>query len=281
MLKTRIVTGVSLLLVLLAVLIWGGQLGWFIFVSVLLYAAFWEWDRLSGQMSPLNHVFAISSLAVFAGLWLSSGHLRELIFPLMALSSIFWLLVAPQLLRVASVDSIASNLFLYRFLGLVLIVSAGTALMLAHQSGLVFLLSVVAICWAADIFAYIFGKLFGRRKLAPRISPGKSWEGAVGGTASVLALSWIVVLLHPHIDFLQDTWQVKASAAFHPVVFTLWLIVLSAFSIVGDLFESLLKRRSGLKDSSNLLPGHGGVLDRIDAQLPVLPLAMLFLSTSA
>ena len=93
-----------------------------------------------------------------------------------------------------------------------------------------------------------------------------------------MALSWIVVLLAGTYPELKNTWQAMAFDRWHPIVFTFWLVVLSAYSVVGDLFESMLKRRAGLKDSSQLLPGHGGVLDRIDAQLPVLPLAILLVS---
>ncbi|NJM31768.1 MAG: phosphatidate cytidylyltransferase [Limnobacter sp.] len=140
--------------------------------------------------------------------------------------------------------------------------------------------SVLAVCWVADVFAYVFGKWLGTKKLAPRISPGKSWEGAMGGIAAVVALSWLAVWAASCWPFLRQSWQFKAFSVWHPALFTVWLIGLSAVSIVGDLFESLLKRHAGVKDSSGLLPGHGGVLDRIDAQLPVVPLAVLTLSAA-
>jgi phosphatidate cytidylyltransferase len=120
-----------------------------------------------------------------------------------------------------------------------------------------YLLSVLAIVWIADIGAYFAGKAFGKRKLAPSISPGKSWEGAIGG--------WIAVLLLTALSLLSPS-----------LSDTLVLTLLAVASVVGDLFESQLKRRAGMKDSSALLPGHGGVLDRIDALIPVLPLAVLF-----
>lgn len=151
---------------------------------------------------------------------------------------------------------------------------AWLALVQARQIGLVFLLSVLTLVWAADIAAYAGGKAFGRRKLAPTVSPGKSWEGAFSGLVGVVLLGvfWV--------------WFDRGHASDTPSLFTLlwsagvvWtapaVALLTATSVIGDLMESLVKRSAGMKDSSQLLPGHGGVLDRVDALLPVLPLAML------
>jgi len=155
---------------------------------------------------------------------------------------------------------------------------AGVAMVQAKAIGLNFLLSVLMLVWVADVFAYFFGKAFGLRiakqKLAPSISPGKSWEGAWGGVLGVvlMAFIWIaadkalhapVASLYTRLD-AQGGWLVLLAAIF-----------LAAMSVVGDLVESLIKRSGGMKDSSQLLPGHGGVLDRIDALLPTLPLAMM------
>jgi len=122
----------------------------------------------------------------------------------------------------------------------------------------------------ADIGAYFSGKGFGRHKLAPSISPGKSWEGAVGGWLAVLVVAAVAVMMLGELTFVGRLYMRFGWPGFI-VVMTL----LVAASVVGDLFESQLKRRAGVKDSSNLLPGHGGVLDRIDALIPVLPLAAL------
>lgn len=275
MLMTRIATAVILLIVLLAVLGWGGQTGWNGFVGVTLLAAFWEWGRLGGLKNGSSLFYALIGTLVFGGLLYLSKP-ETLTFPILALAGMFWVVLAPLCLRQVSVKLISQSV-VYLGLGFLLVCAAGLALGLAYQHGVVFLLSVVAICWVADIFAYVFGRLFGKKKLAPRVSPGKSWEGAIGGTLCVIGLSWAIVAMANQFVFLQDTWQYQAFQKFPPVIFTLWLVVLSAFSVVGDLFESLLKRNSGMKDSSQLLPGHGGVLDRIDAQLPVLPLAILLL----
>jgi phosphatidate cytidylyltransferase len=138
-----------------------------------------------------------------------------------------------------------------------------------------FLLSVLALVWAADIGGYVFGralggKLTGGRKLAPTISPGKSWEGALGGFIGVLIVGavWVRFDASSYDPSLYSVlWHLG------PIWFLVGLAFLTAMSIVGDLTESLVKRAAGAKDSSQLLPGHGGVLDRIDALLPTLPIA--------
>ncbi|MNQ49508.1 Phosphatidate cytidylyltransferase [compost metagenome] len=132
--------------------------------------------------------------------------------------------------------------------------------------------------WIADIGAYFSGKAFGKRKLAPSISPGKSWEGAIGGGIAVLLIAAITIIAAPSLPVLQDTFAVQLQLRRGWLVALLVLLLVVAASIVGDLFESQLKRRAGIKDSSNLLPGHGGVLDRIDALIPVLPFAALVAS---
>jgi phosphatidate cytidylyltransferase len=132
----------------------------------------------------------------------------------------------------------------------------------------VYVLSLLVLIWAADIAAYFAGRAFGKAKLAPRVSPGKTWAGAVGGMAA--AAVWMVISANWAGSFgadVQQRWGWVATAVLG--------VALAALSIVGDLFESLLKRRAAVKDSSQLLPGHGGVYDRIDALLPVAPVALL------
>lgn len=276
MLRTRVITAVVLLVVLLGVLMYGGETGWNIFVLAVLAGAFWEWARL-GQFTaskPILYALLGTGICLLGN---DIFNIQSQGFPLLALASVFWVAFAPWCLRNVSLG-IMGNPYVFGVVGLILISAAGLALVITKTYGIVFLLSTIAICFAADIFAYFFGKTFGKRKLAPRISPGKSWEGAVGGAFSVLAISWAVVFLAGTYPVLESTWQVIAFERWHPVIFSFWLLVLSAYSVVGDLFESMLKRRAGLKDSSQLLPGHGGILDRIDAQLPVLPLAILLVT---
>jgi phosphatidate cytidylyltransferase len=143
--------------------------------------------------------------------------------------------------------------------------------MASWERGLAYLATVCALVWAADIFAYFGGRALGKRKLAPTISPGKSWEGAISGLVAVIVVAFIVVAVtvHPHGNLF---WLLRDRLGVAGLVVA--LVALVALAIVGDLVESLAKRAAGIKDSSQLLPGHGGVLDRIDALLPVFPAAL-------
>ena len=163
------------------------------------------------------------------------------------------------------------------WLGLFLIACAWLALVQARLLGLGFLLSVLLLVWVADIAAYFGGKRFGRRKLAPTVSPGKSWEGAVSGLIGVFVLAGVWLWA------TQRGWSAPDHLYAYLWHLGLWigvpaLVGLTAMSVCGDLVESLVKRAAGVKDSSQLLPGHGGVLDRVDALLPVLPLAMMLVT---
>lgn len=147
------------------------------------------------------------------------------------------------------------------------------AVVAARAAGIAFVLSMLLVVWLADIGAYFAGKAFGRHKLAPSISPGKTWEGALGGWLAVMMVAGLAIAL----DASGATLYAALAERFGVAGALAALTLLVAYSVVGDLFESLLKRQAGVKDSSGLLPGHGGVLDRVDALLPVLPLAVLLL----
>ena len=144
----------------------------------------------------------------------------------------------------------------------------------ARAIGINFMLSVLSLVWMADIAAYFGGRAFGKRKLAPSISPGKSWEGVWSGLVGVLVLAAVWIVLDRRYGFDGPSLHTRLLDQVGVVGLVLALSVMSAFSVIGDLIESLVKRAAGAKDSSRLLPGHGGVLDRVDALLPVLPLAM-------
>ncbi|MBU4323000.1 MAG: phosphatidate cytidylyltransferase, partial [Gammaproteobacteria bacterium] len=197
--------------------------------------------------------------------------------PVWLVSSLVWVGLAVVMLRRGVAGWSAWPAAIRLGLGLLLLACAWLALVQARQLGVGFLLSVLSLVWMADIAAYAGGRAFGRRKLAPTLSPGKSWEGVVSGLAGVLLLG------------LGWRWFDGQQLTDQPSLFTRlqtlgelvsWLAVigLTAMSVVGDLLESLVKRSAGMKDSSQLLPGHGGVLDRVDALLPVLPLAMMLVT---
>ena len=148
------------------------------------------------------------------------------------------------------------------------------AIFQAKRVGINYLLSIFVLVWIADIAAYFAGKAFGRRKLAPSLSPSKSWEGVWGGTCAV----WVLAIVWVWADQMAmfDSPSIYSLLYAHGwVYFLVSITFLTAMSVVGDLVESMVKRSAGVKDSSQLLPGHGGVLDRVDALLPTLPLAMM------
>jgi len=139
------------------------------------------------------------------------------------------------------------------------------------SQGVLMLFSVLFVVWIADTAAYFVGRAFGRRKLAPHISPGKTWAGVIGAILAVLIVAFTIWQFIPATRIYSN----DLFAAIGPAFALLLLALLVASSIVGDLYESLLKRQAGVKDSGQLLPGHGGVLDRLDAMVPVLPLAVV------
>jgi phosphatidate cytidylyltransferase len=145
-------------------------------------------------------------------------------------------------------------------IGVLVIAPTWLALVQLRELGAGLLLAVMSAVWLADIAAYFFGRWLGKHKLAPSISPGKTWEGAIGGTLAVVAYGLFFSV------FFRDR------LAIQPLILVGMLLLFAALSIIGDLFESLLKRQAAIKDSSNLLPGHGGVLDRIDSLTSTLPL---------
>ena len=251
MLQQRIITALVLLAILLPALFYPSPEPFMLVALVLICLAAWEWGQLNGYSKKSSWWMALDCLALCAAAW----HFQ---WPFKATPAL-WLILGG---------------------GVFLIAAAWLAVAQARVLGINFLLSTLVLVWAADIGAYFAGRAFGRRKLAISISPGKSWEGVWGGMLAVLlvALAW--------------RWADTACALGAPSLFTrlgslglllfiVALLFLCAMSVVGDLVESLVKRSAGAKDSSNLLPGHGGVLDRLDALLPAVPLAMMLAGLAA
>ncbi|CAM3873699.1 phosphatidate cytidylyltransferase [Roseateles saccharophilus] len=277
MLKTRVITAVVLLAVLLPVLFQASP--WpFAWVTVaMMGAAGWEWARLNGL--PGTGAISAGVALALACVWtLLIGGLNAPPSWVWSLASLVWVLGGAYALRAgpAGWPRIARGGRLA--LGALLLWGAWLAIVQAKVHGINFILSVFCLVWMADIAAYFCGRAFGKRKLAPAISPGKSWEGVWGGLAGVILLgfTWVHVI---DLRFAVDSPSLYTLLVQrHGVVSLLALVFLAAMSVVGDLFESLVKRAVGAKDSSGLLPGHGGVLDRIDALLPVFPLALALIS---
>jgi len=222
----------------------------------------WEWAKLIKLNKHQVHLYVASALAIGL-LWIFTIdtpfaiYHDEIVFGLLSLSALFWIVFSPiWLISRKKVNQKP----LMAFLGMVLLSATWLALNGLQNISPWLLLGVLAIVWLADIAAYFSGKRFGRHKLAPEISPGKTWEGVAG---AILAATIYGLVLCYNMHYSR--WLIVG----------LWLIVV--LSVMGDLFESLLKRQAGVKDSSHLLPGHGGVLDRIDGLMPTLPLVLFYI----
>ena len=275
MLKQRVITAIVLLAILLPALFYKTPFPFCALALLMIAAGAWEWGRLNafGQAGS----FGLATLCVLAcGLSWYGGLLERPLPLLWAVSGAAWVLAGAWLLRVGVAGWPRIPKALRLSAGLVALWLAWLAIAQARVMGIEFLLSVLVLVWVADIFAYFAGRALGGRfskgKLAPSISPGKSWEGVWGGMAGVVALSlaWSF--------WGGDTLYSQLVQRHGIALMLLAVIFLAAMSVVGDLVESLIKRSAGVKDSSGLLPGHGGVLDRVDALLPALPLAMMLVT---
>ena len=285
MLRQRIITAVIMLAVLVAALWSASPVPFIVLALVMMAAAAWEWARLNGVQGA--GALALGAAIVLAcGLSWWAGWVNE---PFRAwwLVVALWVVVGGLLISVGVEGWSRVPAFLRLALGPAALWVAWLAVVQARMVGVNFLLSVLALVAAADIAAYFAGRAFGgqllARKLAPSISPNKSWEGVFGGMAGVLLLAALWIFFDRQIapadwsrSLYSHLWQGGGLVWLVPSV-----IALAGLSVVGDLVESLVKRAAGAKDSSQLLPGHGGVLDRIDAQLPTLPFAMALVTVVA
>jgi phosphatidate cytidylyltransferase len=276
MLLQRVITAVVLLAVLMPALFAASPWPFAMVTLVMIAAATWEWARLNGV--ALIAAVGPAVLIMLAGLWaLSSGAGGHLPMNAWGLVTAAWVLGGAWALHAGPGGWASFPALLRLLLGLLLLWVGWLALVQARAASINFVLSALCVVWVADIGAYFAGRQFGRRKLAPTISPGKTWEGVFGGLigVAVLGLAWMA-WVDPSLPFegrsvfahLRDRWGW--------VGYVVTLGGLTGLSVMGDLFESLVKRAAGAKDSSRLLPGHGGVLDRIDALLPVMPAALAF-----
>lgn len=273
MLSTRLLTALLLLTAFLAALFYLPDIFWAVLVLGLTVTAAGEWCRL-GHFSVRQTVFYLIFTTLLGGELLllvstavSKNPADTTMLWLYAASGIFWVLVVPFQLR--AIQSVR-NVWIFMLIGWLVLLSACLSLYQLRAIDPLLLLGFMGVVWISDSAAYFVGRAYGKHKLAPRISPGKTWEGAGAALAGVLiyALIWLYWMDKGHV---LAFWLVPL------------LLMLAVLGIIGDLFESLLKRQAGVKDSGNILPGHGGILDRIDALVPVLPVAtmsaILFYST--
>lgn len=264
MLRTRLITAAVLLAVILPALFMAPPWAFQVLALVALTLAGWEWGRMISPSQAWTSALGVAVGGCALGYLSHSG--LAWAQPLIAVVCLFWLFYGPVwLLPARSVKAGGVLLSIFVLLG------TWVAIMVLHRKGVWFLISCFLIVWIADTGAYFSGKAFGKHKLAPTISPGKTQEGAVGAVLAVC------------VYFMVMGWFYSGSFTFPMGLIAQWgwvgallaAVALTAFSITGDLIESKLKRECKVKDSGNTLPGHGGMLDRVDALLPVLPLCAL------
>lgn len=270
MLRTRIITALCLLGAFLAVYFTGSAFVWLGMCAVIAGTAGWEWARMT-PLAPGAVYYGLScaGIVIMMG-W--PGRSAEGSVLLWLVSVLFWIVCVPLWMRTRWV---LKSPALAAIVGGIVIISSTLALNFLGGYKIELLLLLLIPVWIADIAAYFAGRAFGRHKLAPNISPGKTWEGVVGALLAVLLYGLLV-----------GAWAVwhDGRAGEGPnllqwLLLAVLLMVYTGLSILGDLFESLMKRQAGVKDSSHLLPGHGGVLDRIDSLTSTLPLIAFLLAS--
>ncbi|MDX1341880.1 MAG: phosphatidate cytidylyltransferase [Reinekea sp.] len=267
MLLQRVLTAAILAPLMLAGIFLLPDVGFRVFIGLIVALGAWEWANISGVKTQGGRVV----VAVVSGLLLLAIHLAipvaSTLWSALILTTLIWWLIA------------SVTVFLYPnkatwLSSVVLRIAVAVPVLGAFWMGLVWLKNqpqsvllltwLMLLVWGADIGAYFAGRLFGNRKLAPKVSPGKTWAGVYGGMLTSVLVSVVIAYF-----FLPD----------HGLKGWAWLVILSsavvAISVMGDLFESLLKRNRGIKDSSALLPGHGGILDRIDSLCAATPMFVL------
>lgn len=280
MLLQRVITALVLVALLLGSLLVASPWPFALLTLALLSAGGWEWGRLN-QAAHTLAVGMAAAVALGGLLALAAGWTAQAPASLWWGAFVLWLVGGAVALRSGPAAWPKLPLAARWVVGLVALWAAWLALAQARHIGINFMLSVLCLVWMADVAAYFGGRAFGRRKLAPSISPGKSWEGVWSGVAGVvmLALFWV---------WLDGRFGVDGPSIYSRLLTSLGasglavaVLMLCGLSVVGDLVESLVKRAAGAKDSSRLLPGHGGVLDRVDALLPVLPAALALTALGA
>jgi phosphatidate cytidylyltransferase len=258
MLKTRILTALLLLPSFLAALFLLPPTGWALVMLGMVLIGAREWSKISSFPNFYGWLYVFLTLLI--GIALLPESSRSANFALYGIAFVFWALLVPLWL---------SKQWRFRqwpimaLIGWVVLIPTWLALVELRSFGPGLLLGLMAVVWIADSAAYFAGRKFGRHKLAPAISPGKTWEGVVG--------AFLGVTLYGLLWGVWDSANVPFDAGLWRGILLLWLLTL--FSILGDLFESWMKRLAGIKDSGRIFPGHGGVLDRIDALTAAMPLA--------
>lgn len=264
MLSTRIITAFVLIPLVLGALFLLPPKAWGAVSLVVIVVAATEWANVVGYRQETWWVFVAGTFLITGALLFAApagfdrGWPDSIVLAVCGTATAFWLLVVPLWLRYRWRASSATGSIMA---GWLVLVGAWMAVVALQAQSSWRVLAAMAIVWIADTAAYFAGRVFGRHKLAPAISPGKTWEGVAGGLLAVALYALVLVFaaLDPAPSLIGVTGWV------------LFAMAVAALSVTGDLFESLLKRHAGVKDSGRILPGHGGILDRIDALLAAMP----------
>lgn len=270
MLKSRVITAIVMLVLFLSALFFLPPLAWSVLVLAMVLQGASEWSRMSELTPKGAKLYWGATLIVMVSILVldaNSTHEQQTTTHLIAylLSAVLWLIVVPPWLMMGWK---VKQPLLMALIGWMLLIPTGLAMIDLREAVPVpwMLLGVMGLVWVADSAAYFAGRKFGKTKLAPSISPGKTWEGVAGAIAGVTVYIGLIWTFRPEFTNLQMLPALMLTAW--------WWVVLA---VIGDLFESAIKRQAGIKDSGALLPGHGGLLDRIDALTSTLPLAALAL----
>jgi phosphatidate cytidylyltransferase len=279
MLLTRVITALALLPVVLGMLFLAPDRGWALFALAIVLVGCWEWSRFCRfEGRGAARAFLILSGAAAGAFYMVYERSPGTLFAQFAGASfvaaaVFWIVAVPLWLAL----KLRPSAWICALAGWMVLLPAWAALVVLHDRSPWLLLAAAVLVWVADIAAYFAGRRFGRLKLAPEISPGKTWEGVLGGLIGVLAYGTA-------LKAASSSYSLPLSPFFDGpggTLAILFMLALTFVSVIGDLFESWMKRGAGLKDSSALLPGHGGVLDRIDALTSTLPVAALLVHLGA
>ena len=272
MLKQRVITALVLVAILFGALAWS-PLAFAVLMAAAFALAQAEWLQLAGWKfgRALGLALVLGTVLVTV-LVMQPEAIHALTFALAALATGIWAGLGVVLLRSERRGPVRIPSGLSTLFALLLPAAAWCSVILFLREGIVLLISVFFIVWLADTAAYFAGRAFGKTKLAPHISPGKTWAGVWGAMLAVGLLALVTWKVFPTAPLYTSALLDRLGVAVALPLFA----ALVALSIVGDLFESLLKRQAGVKDSGHLLPGHGGFYDRLDAMLALLPAAALF-----
>ena len=263
MLRQRIITAIILAPIVLACVFLLPHFEFSLFVGAVLSVAAWEWANFANLSNLNRYLYALMVAAVMFASYFAP------VSPLLLLSSLWWVIAFVLVVNYPKLDELWGSPAVIMVIGVITLVPGFVALIelkrYAESNFLICLLFF--LIWAADIGAYFSGRAFGKRKLAPRVSPGKSWAGFYGGvlTSLIIAMSMSLYLGRPQLVTSDG------------VIFLAACMFIAVVSVLGDLTISMFKRHRGIKDSSNLLPGHGGFLDRIDSLLSASPVFALYL----